>query len=303
MPEATTKKYFDPGLLTKVERLALTVRTVVEGVIAGMHKSPYHGFSVEFAEHREYVPGDEIRRIDWRVYAKSDKYYVKQYEEETNFICHVLLDASESMLYQGDGRDLSKLEYACFLTACLTYIILRQRDSAGLVVFDENIRQFIPPSGAPAHFQTMLAEMGKLDPEQKTSVGSILHEIASRIRKRGVVILISDLLSPVDDIISGLQHLKFERHEVLVFHVLDSDELSFPFRGMVKFDGLEEYPELLVEPLRLRESYLQALDRFTFKLRKACQDAAISYMVVDTAQPVEVVIRSLLMGRDQRSHT
>ena len=258
MPESL--RYFDPRTLSRLANLDLIAREVVEGYITGLHKSPYHAFAVEFAQHREYVPGDEIKHVDWKVYARSDRYYIKQYEEETNLRSYFLLDTSESMRYSSDG--ISKLEYGCYIVASLTYLLLRQQDSAGLALFDERVHRFIPPRGNPAQLRAILQELERITPRARTRMDVIFHELAERIARRGLVVVISDLFDDPDHILMGLRHFRHKRHEVIVFHVMDEAELTFPFRDSALFEGLEGTGEILTEPRAIRRAYLDQVEAF-----------------------------------------
>lgn len=291
----TSFKYFEPEILSRLENFDLRARGIVEGFIAGMHKSPFHGFSIEFAQHREYVAGDEIKHVDWRVYAKSDKYYIKQYEEETNFVAHILLDTSESMKF-GSGEQ-TKLDYACLMSACLTYLILQQRDSVGMVSFDRKVKEYLRPSGNPSFLQTVLGRLNETEPAEETDVGSVLHELSTRLRRRGMVILISDLLDDLDKIFDGLQHLRFDKHEVMIFHVLDHQERAFELDGLVRFKGLEKVIDVRTEPRRIREMYLNELNKFTKRLREGCDRHGIQLVEVDTTMPIEQVLINFLISR------
>ena len=294
-PSRQISRYLDPKVLSKIERLDLKARYIVEGFIAGMHKSPYHGFSVEFAQHREYVPGDDLRHLDWKVYSRQDKYYIKQYEEETNFICHILLDASESMDY-GSG-ELTKLEYAKYITASLAYLITGQSDAVGVGTFDREIRSYIPPGMSEGHVHLIAEQLEDLHPEKKTGVGRILHQFAERIGRRGIVVIVSDLFDNVDDILDGLQHLRFLGHEVILLHILDPFEATFPFDGLVKFEGLEEFPDLLCQPRMLKESYLQELEKFTRALELGCATQHSEYVLMNTETTLDVALTSYLVSR------
>ena len=288
-------KYFDPEILSRLERFDLRARGIVEGFIAGMHKSPFHGFSVEFAQHREYVPGDEIKHVDWRVYARSDKYYIKQYEEETNFIAHILIDTSESMRF--GTIDVTKLDYACLMAACMTYVILRQRDSVGVVSFDSRIKDHLEPRGNPAFLQNVLQHLDTTQAEKETHLGNVLHELASRVRRRGMIIIISDLLDSLDSIIPGLQHLRFDKHEVMIFHVLDPQERNFDMEGMVRFKGLERFLDIKAEPKRIRQSYLEELNKFTDRMKEECDRNDVQFVEVDTSDPIDMVLTNFLVSR------
>src|SRR6516164_4840233 len=247
-------------VIARAQALGLKARGVVEGLRIGDHKSPYRGFSVEFVQHREYVPGDDIRHIDWKSYGRSERYTIKQYEQETNFTGHVLVDASRSMLY-GDG-DENKLEYAKLLAATLSYLIIHQRDSASLAVFDSDWRVRLPASSQPGHVITILNTLQTTHAEEKTAMGPMLHQLAQQVRRRGVVFLISDCFDEVESLLDGLQHLRFEGHDVTVFHVMHPDELDFPFSGMVKFDGMEDRIKLLTRPQLIRPAYQRALRKY-----------------------------------------
>ncbi|MEZ6184863.1 MAG: DUF58 domain-containing protein [Planctomycetota bacterium] len=291
------RKYLDPKTLTKISRLDIRARLVVEGFVTGLHRSPYHGFSVEFAEHREYVPGDDIKHIDWKVYARSDRYYIKQYEEETNLTATILLDGSESMRYQSDPSLPSKLDYGCTVAASLLYLILRQRDAVGLVTFDEEIRKFIPPASSPSHRNLMLSELENLVPRERTSLGPVLHTMADRVKRKGLVILISDLLDEPEKVLSGLRHFRHRRHEVIVFHVLDVAERTFPFNAMTRFEGLEALGHVICDPGALRAAYLEELEQFMGEIRHGCRTDRIDYVPLDTSQPLDVALTSYLATR------
>jgi len=290
-----TSRFLSPGILDQVERLELMARDTVEGYLAGLHRSPYHGFAIEFHQHRPYIPGDEVRHIDWKVYGRSNRYYVKQYEEETNLVAHILLDASESMRYSSTG--VSKLEYGGFIVACLGYLILKQTDAVALGVFDRDLRTYLPPSARLEHIHRMLAALEDARPQRKTDLAAILHRFAETLERRGIVILISDLFDDIDRVTRGLEHLRFTRQEVIVFHLLDPAEVAFPFGGVMRFKGLEETGDVLVEPRRIRDAYLAELNRFLTRLRRACEHLAIDYIQVNTAQPIDVVLTGFLTKR------
>ncbi|MCA8921383.1 MAG: DUF58 domain-containing protein [Planctomycetes bacterium] len=291
------RRFLDPKTLTKISRLDIRARLVVEGFVTGLHRSPYHGFSVEFAEHREYVPGDDIKHIDWKVYARSDRYYIKQYEEETNLTATILLDGSESMKYQSDPELPSKLEYGCTVAASLLYLILRQRDAVGLVTFDEEIRKFIPPASSPSHRNLMLNALENVTPTKRTSLGPVLHTMADRVKRKGLVILISDLLDDPEKVISGLRHFRHRRHEVIVFHVMDVAERTFPFNAMTRFEGLEELGHVICDPGALRSAYLEELEQFMGEIQHGCRTDRIDYVPLDTSQPLDVALTSYLATR------
>jgi len=294
-------KYFDPQTLAKLRGLELRARLIVEGYVSGVHRSPFHGFSIEFAEHREYVPGDDVRYVDWKVYGKTDKYYLKQYEEETNLISYLLLDGSQSMSYRSPAAALSKLEYSQCLAAALAYLILNQQDSVGLVTFDEQVRTLIRPSGNPSHLKQLLHVMDQIAPEGKTAAGAIFHDLAERLKKRGIVLVFSDLFDSVPAILAGLKHFRHRRHEVVLFHVLDPAELDFPFQQMTLFKGLEQFPNLLAEPHGLRRAYLEQFGNFLQAIREGCREHRIDYVQIRTDQPLDIALSAYLTQRMQRS--
>jgi len=296
-------KYFHPEVLSKISRLELRARHVVEGFVSGMHKSPYKGYSVEFANHRPYVPGDDIRHIDWRVYAKADRFFIKEYEEETNMRVHLLLDCSGSMAYPehpGTGR-MTKWDYASTLAASLAHLLIYQQDGVGLTLFDSQIRRQLPVSsnrGALVDFTNAVVASA---PQNKTDLKILFHQLAGRIPRRGMVVILSDLLTNVDDIIRGLQRFRYGRHDVLVLHVLDHDELQFPFADRTLFEGMEDLNlEVLTDPQSLRGSYLAALEVFLGKMRRACLDQKIDYALISTADSLDVALTTFLATRMHR---
>src|SRR5262245_54776630 len=287
--------YLDADVVSRAQALGLKARTIVEGLRVGDHRSPYRGFSVEFVQHREYVPGDDIRHIDWKSYGRSERYTIKQYEQETNFAGHVLLDASRSMLY-GEG-DANKLEYAKTLAACLAYLIIHQRDSASLWVFDADWRTQLPASGQPGHVLTILQTLESVEPEEKTAIGPLLHDLAQKVKRRGLVFLISDCFDAPESIMDGLRHLRFEGHEVTLFHVLHPDELDFPFDGMVKFDGMEENLHLLTRPRLIRPAYRRALKDYLEQMRQGCERNRVDYVRMNTSRPLAESLTAYLAWR------
>jgi uncharacterized protein (DUF58 family) len=284
-----------PDIIARAQALGLKARGIVEGLRVGDHKSPYRGFSVEFVQHREYVPGDDIRHIDWKSYGRSERYTIKQYEQETNFTGHLLVDSSRSMLY-GDG-ETNKLECAKLLAATLAYLIIHQRDSAALAVFDETWRTQLPASSQPGHVHTILRALEDTRPREKTALGPLLNELAQTIRRRGLIFLISDCFDEVQSLLGGLRHLRFQGHEVTVFHMLHPDEIAFPFEGMVKFDGLEERLHLLTRPHLIRSAYLRALSAYFQELRAGCEASRCDYVLVDTSRPLVETLAEYLARR------
>jgi uncharacterized protein (DUF58 family) len=284
-----------PDVLSRAQALGLKARTIVEGLRVGDHKSPFRGFSVEFVQHREYVPGDDIRHIDWKSYGRSERYTIKQYEQETNFIAHLVLDASKSMVY-GEGES-NKFQYARTLTAVLTYLIIHQRDSCGLDLFDENWRDQIAPSSQTGHVQTILYALESAAPRKHTTIGPLLQQLAEKARRRGLVFLISDCLDDVESILAGLRYLRFQGHEVTVFHLLHNDELELPFNGMTRFDGLEMPRQLLTRPHLIRPAYIRALKEYLTKLRSGCEAQHCDYVLMDTTKPLGAALQKYLAAR------
>jgi uncharacterized protein (DUF58 family) len=275
--------------------LELIAREVVEGLRAGSHRSPLKGFSTEFAHHRQYAPGDAIRDLDWRVYGRTERYYTKLYEAETNFDCHLLMDASSSMTY-GSGK-VSKLEYSKYLAAALSYLILNQRDSVGLSVFDSEMRAHLPPRSAMSIILQIEKILKEITPTPKTSIAKQLNDIALQIKRRSFVILISDLFSDVGDIMRGLQRLRYGGHNVIVFHTLDPHELKFPFKGTWQFDGLEGEEELITQPERIREDYLTNLNAYLEQLQSGCIGSGVDYTLVETSRPLDSLLSEFLETR------
>ncbi len=284
-------------MLAKLQGLQLRARLMVEGYVSGVHRSPFHGFSIEFAEHREYAPGDDLRYLDWKVFGRTDKYYLKQFEEETNLVCYLLLDTSQSMGYQSAAAAMSKLEYAKCAGAALAYLVLHQQDSVGLATFDNEIRALVRASSNPSHLKEVLHVMEQSPAERKTATGAIFHDLAERLKKRGIVIVLSDLFDDVEAMMAGLKHFRHRRHEVILMHVLDPAELDFPFHQTTLFRGLEHLPDVLVEPRALRRAYLDEFNRYLNRLKKGCRMHRIDYVPLRTDQSMEVALSSYLASR------
>jgi uncharacterized protein (DUF58 family) len=284
----------------RIARLDISATTLVEGLVSGLHRSPYHGFSVEFAQHREYTWGDELKHVDWKVFGRTDRYYVKQYEEETNLHANVLLDMSESMTYKGATAAITKYEYGCTIAAALAFLLLRQQDATGLHLFDDDLRGRVPATAHPAQLRDMAAEMAKVDVKRESRVGPIFHRIAEEIRRRGLVIVISDLFFPAEDFLSGIQHLRHKRHEVIVFHVMDHEEVVFPFDEITLFKGMESKGELLAEPRNLRTGYLEAFKTFKEKVEHGLSESRCDYTLIDTSEPPAVALSRYLVARRRR---
>lgn len=285
----------------RIARLDISAANLVEGLVSGLHRSPYHGFSVEFAQHREYTWGDELKHIDWKVFGRTDRYYVKQYEQETNLHANVLLDMSESMTYKGGAATLTKYEYGCTIAAALAFLLLRQQDAAGLHLFDDDLRGRVPAGAHPTQLRDMATEMARVDVKGESKVGPLFHRLAEEIRRRGLVIIISDLFYSADDFLSGIQHLRHKRHEVVVFHVLDHEEIVFPFDDITLFKGMEKGPELLAEPRALRKGYLDALARFREKVEHGLSESRCDYVLIDTSEPPQVALSRYLVARRRRT--
>lgn len=295
------QNYLDPAVLSKMKGLGLKARLIVEGFVSGLHKSPFHGFSVEFAEHREYVPGDDLRYVDWKVFGKTDRYYLKQYEEETNFGCHLLVDCSESMAYQSEGAAMSKVEYARHVAASLAWLVVQQRDAAGLATFDTGVSNFLRASSAPSHLRQLIHLMETAPAKGETALGPILHDLAERIRKRGVVILLSDLFDDPESLMMGLKHFRHRKHDVTVMQVIDPAEQDFPFEDPTLFKGLESLPEQMAEPKALRKAYQREFDGFLKDVRRGCRDLSMDYVLLRTDMPLGVALSSFLSRRLERA--
>ena len=288
--------YLEPEALQKLGDLELIAREIVEGLRVGSHRSQLRGFSTEFAHHRQYSPGDALRTIDWRVYGRTEKYYTKLYEAETNYDCYLLLDASASMNYS--SAKVSKLEYAKFLAAGLAYIVLKQRDSVGLSIFDSEVQAYLPPRSTMGILLQMEQLLRDIHPTPKSTVGKQLHDIAVMLKRRSFVIVISDLLSDVDEILSGLDHLRFDGHNVIVLHTLDPYELQFPFKGAWQFDGLEGEEPLITQAERIQDDYLTSFNEYMDALQKGCIASHIDYHTVDTSQPLDAVLAEFFHDRE-----
>jgi uncharacterized protein (DUF58 family) len=295
------ERFYDPKVLARVGRLELRAKMVVEGVITGMHRSPYQGQSVEFTDHRAYVPGDDPRHIDWKVLGRADRIVLKRYEEETNLRGHVLLDSSESMRYSSRTgareRTFSKYEYGGTLAASIAYLLQRQHDGVGLTLFDSAVRARIPASTHPATLLRLAEVMDATPPAGKTGLGGVLAGIAESLPRRGLVIIISDLFAPPSEIEDGLRAFALRRHDAMVFHVLDEAELTFPFEGNTLFHGLEGYPEIMAEPRSLREAYLEALRAYLDQVEKACSTLGIHYLRTHTGEPLDAAIVAVISAR------
>jgi uncharacterized protein (DUF58 family) len=301
-PQATgsdLRKYLQPEVLVKLRRLDLVARLVVEGFVTGLHRSPFHGFSVEFAEYREYSPGDEIKHVDWKVFGRTDRYYVKIYEEETNLQSYVVLDKSASMRFKSELAPASKLQYGTWVAASLAYMLLGQRDSVGLVTYDDAVRDFLPASQHPGHLKLMIKELDQMKPGKDSNMGEVLHGLAERVRRKGLFIIISDLLDDPEQILHALRHLRYRRHEVILFHTLDPAELTFPFREMLKLEALEGSTEEIVDPVAIRKAYLEELHAFVEKIKIGCRLNRADYVQLDTSKSLSVALTRYLATRSE----
>jgi uncharacterized protein (DUF58 family) len=290
-----SKNFIDPNVLSRISNLELLARAVVEGFVSGLHRSPYKGFSVEFMSYRPYIPGDDLMRLDWKLFARSDRYYVKEFEDETNTSLSILLDVSASMDYSSNG--ITKREYASYLAASMAYLVIRQRDAAGITFFDDKIIEHIPPRSTTGHLHTILQHLKTVGPGARTEVGKPLHELAERHRKRGFVILISDLLDDAEAIVNGLRHFRFQGHEVIVFHIMDPAELSFDFSDLVEFEDMETGEKLVVASESSRDLYLENLERYKATLVRECGLLGVDYALLPTNRPLDFALFQYLAAR------
>ncbi len=289
------RRFLHPETIARIGRLDLRARQVVEGFITGLHKSRFFGHSVEFVQHRDYVPGDDIRHLDWKVWAKADRYYIKQFEAETNLRCTLVVDVSESMQY-GRGP-MSKYEYGCTIAACLAYLILRQQDSAGLVTFDSHVRHILPARSAQNQLDAIIKAMDVSRPREKTDLRAIMARVAETMPSRGMVVIISDLLTDREPLFKGLEMLRHRKHDVLLFHVMDDDEIDFPFAGTTRFEGMEELPNLLCDPRALRDGYIDALNEFLVEVRRGATRIGVDYALIKTSDYLDAVLSKYLHHR------
>ena len=292
---AHQRPFLDPAVVARLGTLELKARTVVEGFLSGLHRSPFKGFSVEFAEYRQYMPGDDLAAIDWKVFARSDRHVIKKFEEDTNLNCHLMLDVSGSMGY--GSRGVTKFEYAQCLAASLAYLMTRQRDAAGLTAFDERIVGRLAPSARPGHLHAMLVTLDRLSPGAGTNVSKPLHQLADSLGKRGMVVLISDLLDDPEQVVRALKHFRFRGSDVIVFHVVDPDELTFPFERTTRFEDLESEDAVLAAPAMVREHYLRAIGDLIERYRRELGAAAIDYHQITTDRPLELALLAYLSTR------
>jgi len=293
-------RWLDPKLLGAVSKLEFKTRKIVEGTRLGRHRSPFHGISVEFAEHRPYVPGDDVRHVDWKIYAKRDRFFIKQYEEETNLAATLLLDVSSSMGYRSDAGGLSKLDYAKFMAAALAFLLIEQQDAVGLVAFDGGVVKSFPPKASTPHFRALCAALEEVRGGERTDLGAVLDRAAGEIDRRGLVVVLSDLVDEPGRVLAGLQRVAHRRHELVVLHVMDGDEIDFPFRGAVRFEDLEGDERFTCDARDLRAAYLAALEEHCARIRTGCRELGIDYMRMDTREPLDVALTGYLNLRARR---
>jgi uncharacterized protein (DUF58 family) len=306
MTETATdyRQYLDPRTLARIASLDLRARLIVEGLMTGMHRSPYQGISVEFAQHRPYVAGDDIRHVDWKVLAKTDRIYLKQYLEETNLHLICIVDASESMAYgsvgqarRGEEAIWTKYDHATAIAASLSYMAIQQQDSVGLAVFDNDLKRYFKPSNSPGQWKIVVNELQQVPRLKKTNTGRILDQLAEKLTHRSLLVILSDFFDDLESIKQGLRHLRYKKHEIMVFQVLDPMEIEFPFEDVTLFKGLEELGELLTEPRALREGYMEQLERFTDQLRKMCRGMHIDFTRMNSGEALDVALSGFLATR------
>ncbi len=299
-PVRDYRRYLDPRTLAKIGRLNLRARLVVEGYISGMHRSPYRGYSIEFADHRQYVQGDDIRHIDWKVFGRTNKYYIKQYEEETNLVLMLAVDCSESMSYKSPSSPMSKHEYGISIAASLAYLALRQQDSVGLACFDESVTRYLRPTNHTGQWKAIIHELDGATGPSKTSLKGIMDDLAERTHRRSLVVIISDFLDSLANIQAGLRHLKYRKNELILCHVMDPAELDLPFDGPIKFNGLEAGGHLLTEPKALKTRYRQEVETFIADLKKTSRELRLDYALYNTRNSLDVALSSYLATRSAR---
>lgn len=292
------RKYLQPDVVSKISSLEMRARMVVEGFITGLHKSPYHGFSVEFAEHRQYMPGDELRYVDWKVYGRTDRFYIKQYEEETNLKAWIVVDASSSMRYASPGQ-VQKYDYAVSLAAALSLLMIKQRDAVGVALYDTELRAYLPPSARPSYLQELLKALAKAEPGEGTETGtaSSLRRLAERIKRRGLVIVLSDFFDDPEDVITALKGFRHKQNEVLALQILDPLERTFNFGTDATFQDMETGEEMVTQPYQIRKAYTEAMTEFTDLLKRKCRENRIDYLLLDTSIPYDVALVEYLNKR------
>ena len=292
------KRFIDPRGLDRVSRMELVARHVVEGFLSGRHPSPYYGSSVEYADHRPYTMGDEIRSLDWKLLAKTDKYYVKLFEDQTNLRCTILLDISRSMTFAAEGR-MTKLEYGSFLAVALGYLMLRQNDAVGLALFDNELRHYLPARSTASHFRLMVDLLHTVSPRHESCMAPVMNELAGRLKRRGLIIIISDLLDDADALMSALSHFRYRKHEVIVFHVMDPHELSFPYQKVMRFRDIEGSSMVVTNPVSVRRRYIERLRAFLHAVKAGCLERDVSYEFAATGAPYDTTLSAYLSKRSR----
>lgn len=293
------QEYLRPDVIQSVKRLDLKARFIVEGFISGLHSSPFHGFSVEFSEHRKYVPGDDVRAIDWGVYGKTDRFYIRKYEAQTNLDCYMLVDCSASMGYSEGGR-MSKMDYAICLAAALGHLMISQQDSVGLFAFNEKICEAVAPKSTRSHLTHVLSALARICPSGQTNLAASLHEVASRIKKRGLMILLSDMLADQEEVIESLRHLRYRGHDLIVLQVLDRSEVEFEFDGSVRFEDPETGETIQADTRAIRAGYIQQMQEFIAKYRRCCQAVKADFITVDNSMTFDKALMQFLIQRSRR---
>ena len=300
MPDSTVdyKKYLDPSIVSKLNSLELKARLVVEGFLVGLHKSPYHGFSVEFSEHRPYMQGDSLKNIDWKVYGKTEKFFIKQFEEETNLICHIILDVSKSMDYAYE-KNIKKIEYASMLSASLIYLMLKQQDSVGLTLYSDKIESVLPPKSTKAYLTQLLKSLDQIKPSNTTSTSNCLNSVAEKIKRRGLVIIISDFFDEINSVMKAIKLFRYKQNEVIVFQILDPIERSFAFGRDAIFKDLETEEEMTTQPYQVQKAYQKAMNEFIELIKEGCLNSNIEYNLIDTSTPFDKALMSYFKKRSR----
>lgn len=290
------RAYLNPSTISKLNSLELKARMVVEGFMVGFHKSPYHGFSVEFSQHRPYMQGDDLKNVDWKVYGKTEKYFIKQYEEETNLKSYIILDTSRSMSYKSEN-DISKLNYGIILAAALSYLMNKQQDAVGLALYSEKVTKILPPKASKTYLQELLKQLSSITAADKTNTASSLGEIAEKIRRRGLVIIISDFFDDIDTVIKSLKKFSYKKNEVIVFQILDPLERSFAFGKDAIFKDMETLEEMTTQPYQIQKAYKEAMLEFTGKIKRECLNANFDYNLIDTSTPFDTALYTYIQKR------
>lgn len=292
------RKYLNPAIISKLNSLELKARLVVEGFMVGLHKSPYHGFSVEFTEHRPYMQGDNLKDVDWKVYGKTERYFIKQYEEETNLKSYILLDISKSMDYTS-GKNITKLNYSIILVAALSYLMIKQQDAVGLSLYSEQIDKYFPPKATRAYLLEILKNLSTVKASSKTNTAASLNSIAEKIKRRGLVVIVSDFFDDINSILSALKHFRYKNNEVIVFQVLDPLEKSFAFGRDAVFKDLETGAEMTTQPYQIQKAYKDAMSNFISKIKSECRNSNIEYNLIETSTPFDKALFNYIQKRSR----